>query len=154
MIRVSLFFVHDPEPHDMSFDELVAAIARLPRADRSRLIEALRSAHTGAANAVRDGAATYQTERPGESMTLVTVPLPDDLAERARDAGLLGGESLERMIRRALDEHYDIAVAAGIAPPIRRRLVERDGFLVAEALPGEKPITTEEVKKILDAMDW
>jgi hypothetical protein len=137
-----------------TLDDLITAIMRLPPEDLARLRRALNCAHDTTANAVRDGAATYQTEAQGESMTQLTVALPDDLAERARNAGLLAGKSLEEIIRRALEEHHDAAVAAGIAPPTRRRLVEEDGFLVAEALPGEEPITTEEVKKILDDMEW
>jgi hypothetical protein len=138
----------------MGVDELLAAILRLPRDDLDRLLEALRSAHTGAANAVRDSAATYQTQSPGEPMTLVTVPLPDDLAEQARNAGLLAGKTLEEILRRALEEH-EAAAAVDIAPGQERRLVRgANGYLVAEAFPGEKPITTEEVKKILDDMEW
>lgn len=87
----------------LGVDELIAAILRLPRDDRARVLAALQAADTRAANAVRESAATYQVEPPEESMTLVTVPLPDHLAEQARDAGLLAGESLERMIRRALE---------------------------------------------------
>lgn len=136
----------------MGVDELLAAILRLARADLERLLEALRAADTRAANAVRESAAIYNTERPGEAMTLVTVPLPDDLTERARDAGLLAGKSLEQLIRKALEQH-NIEVD-NIAPGQERRLVEENGLLVAEAFPGEKPITTEEVKKILDDMEW
>lgn len=137
----------------MGVDELLAAILRLPRDDLDRLLAALRAADIRAANAVRESAPTYNTERPGESMTLVTVPLPDDLTEQARDAGLLAGKSLEQIIRRALEEHQATA-AADLAPGQERRLVEENGILVAEAFPGEKPITTEEVKKILDDMEW
>ena len=137
----------------MSFDELVAAILRLPPEDLARLRHALNAAHASTVNAVHDGAATYQSEPPGESMTLVTVPLADDLAERARSAGLLAGKPLEEVLRRALEEH-DAAEAAGIAPRQERRLVRENGYLVVEALPGEKPISTEEVKKILDDMEW
>lgn len=139
----------------MGVDKLIAAITRLPRADRERLLEALRSTDIRAADAVREAAATYQIKRPGESMTLVTVPLPDDLAEQARNAGLLAGKPIEEMLRRALADHHAAAEAAGTASQQRRRLVEDDeGFLVAEKLPGEKPITTEEVKKTLGDMDW
>ena len=138
----------------MGVDKLITAITRLPRADRERLLEALRSTDVRAADAVRDAAATYQTKRPGESMTLVTVPLPDDLAEQARNAGLLAGKPLETMLRRALEEH-DAAAAVNIAPGQERRLVRNEhGYLVVDALPGEPPITTEEVKKALDDMEW
>lgn len=137
----------------MGVDELIAAILRLPRDDLDRLLAALRAADMRAVNAVRESAATYNTERPGESMTLVTVPLPDDLTEQARDAGLLAGKTLEQIIRRALEEHKATA-ATEIAPGQERRLVEENGYLVVEAFPGEEPITTEEVKKILDDMEW
>lgn len=136
---------------NMKFDELLAAIQRLPREDIARLIEALRSAPTGAAYAVRESAATYQIEPHGEPMTLVTMALPDELAEQARRAGLLAGKSVEEIIRRALREHSEATISANLRP---RQLVERNGYLVAERLPGEKPITTEEVKKILDDMEW
>jgi hypothetical protein len=136
----------------LGVDELLAAILRLPRDDLDRLLAALRTADTRAADAVRESAATYQTERPGEPMTLVTVPLPDDLTEQARDAGLLTGKTLEGLIRRALEQRH--ASLVDIAPGQERRLVEENGYLVAEAFPGEQPITTEEVKKILDHMEW
>lgn len=136
----------------MGVDELIAAILRLPRDDLARVLEALRAAEMRAANAVRESAAAYNTEPPGEPMTLVTVPLPDDLAEQARNAGLLAGKTLEEFLRKALAEH-DAAVT-DIAPGQERRLVEEDGYLVVDAFPGEQPITTEEVKKILNDMGW
>lgn len=141
----------------ITVDELIAAILRLPREDRERVLEAMRAADTRAANAVRESAATYyQTKRAGESMTLVTMPLPDELAEQAKAAGLLAGKTLEQILRKALEKHEAAAAAAaaGITSRRRRRLVEKGGFLVAEAFPGEKPITTEEVKQILDDMEW
>ena len=137
----------------MGVDKLIAAILRLPRADLDRLLEAVRAADTRAANAVRDSGATYKTEHPGEPMTRVTVPLPHDLAEQARDAGLLG-KPLESILRKALKEH-EAAAAADIAPEQERRLVRgENGYLVVEALPGEPPITTEEVIKIWHDMEW
>ena len=66
-------------------------------------------------------------------------------------AGLLAGQSLEEMLRRALEEHE---ATIDIAPGQERRLIEEDGYLVAEAFPGEKPITSEEVKRILNGMGW
>jgi hypothetical protein len=138
----------------MGIDELIAAILRLPRADRDRLLEALRAAHTGAPNAVRECAATYQTEPAGEPMTLVTMPLPDDLAEQARNAGLLAGKTLEQIIRKALAEHQATA-ATDIAPGQERRLVRNEyGYLAVEAFPGEPQVTTEEVIKIWQDMEW
>lgn len=137
----------------MGVDELLAAILRLPRDDLERLLEALRAADTRAANAVRESAAIYKTEPSGEAMTLVTVPLPDDLTEQARDAGLLAGKSLEQLIRKALEEHH-AAGAAYIAPGQERRLVRKNGYLVVEAFPGEPQITTEEVTKIWHDMEW
>jgi len=138
----------------MGVDELISAILRLPRADRARILDALRSADIGAANAVRDGAATYQIQRSEESMTLITLPLPDDLADRARDAGLLASKSLEEILRRALEEHY-AAEPIDVAPGQERRLVRgENGYLVVEAFPGEPQITTEEVKKAWEDMEW
>jgi hypothetical protein len=137
----------------MGVDELIAAILRLPRDDLARVLEALRAAEARAANAVRESAATYQIEHPEESMTRVTVPLPHDLAEQARDAGLLG-KPLENILRKALEEH-EAAAAADFAPGQERRLVRgENGYLVVEALPGEPPITTEEVIKTWHDMEW
>lgn len=137
----------------MGVDELIAALLRLPRDDLARVLEALRAADTRAANAVRDGAAaSYNAEPLGESMTLVTMPLPDDLAEQARNAGLLSGKPLEEILKRALEEHE---AAVTIAPEQERRLVRgENGYLVVEALPGEPPITTEEVIKLWHTMEW
>ena len=149
--RVSINF----QRMTMGVEELIAAILRLPREDLARVLAALQAADTRAANAVRESAATYQIERPGESMTLVTMPLPDDLAEQARNAGLLAGKSLEQLIRKALEEHHASSATPLAAPRRKRRLVRNEyGYLVAEAFPGERPITTEEVKKILDDMEW
>lgn len=128
-------------------DDLLAEALRLPPADRERLLELLQAAQVAEANAVRDGGATYQSN----PMTLVTVALPDDLAKQAQDAGLLAGRALEEILRRELQAQD--ANNPNIQPSYRQ-LVERNGYLVAEALPGEKPITTEEVKKILDDMEW
>jgi hypothetical protein len=129
-------------------DDLLAEALRLPLQDRQRLFDLLKAAQIAEANAVRDGGAPPYQSR---SMTLVTVALPDDLAKQAQDAGLLAGNALEEMLRRALQ-------AQGAADPDiqrkYRRLVERNGYLVAEALPGEKPITSDEVRKILDDMEW
>jgi hypothetical protein len=128
-------------------DDLLAEALRLPPTDRERLLELLKAVQVAEATAVRDGGATYQSA----PMTLVTVALPDDLAKQAQDAGLLAGRALEEMLRREL-QAQDAS-----NPNIQRKyrqLVESNGRLVAEALPGEKPITTEEVKKILDDMEW
>lgn len=42
------------------------------------------------------------------------------------------------------------------SPPPRgeRKIVRRDGRLVVESLPGEEPITDEEVRAALNEMDW
>lgn len=124
--------------------DLVIEILRLPREDREWLMDALEKARANETSGVRDNAARYN------AMTLVTVALPDELAKQAEEAGLLAGRALEQMLRHALQ-----AQGAGSVPAIQfRRLVEKNGYLVAEALPGENPITTEEVKKILDDMEW
>jgi post-segregation antitoxin (ccd killing protein) len=128
-------------------DDLLAEALRLPPTDRKRLLELLEAVQVAEANAVRDGGATYQSD----PMTLVTVALPDDLAQQAQDAGLLAGRALEEMLRRELQAQD----AGNPNTQVKyRQLVEKNGRLVAEALPGEKPISTEEVKKILDDMEW
>lgn len=127
-------------------DDLLAEALRLPPADRERLLELVEAARVTEANAVRDGGATYQSD----PMTIVTVALPDDLAKQAQDAGLLAGRALEEMLRRELQAQD---TNNPNIQPSYRQLVERNGYLVAEALPGEKTITTEEVKKIIDDME-
>jgi hypothetical protein len=87
-------------------------------------------------------------------MTHVTLDLPDDLAEQAKDAGLLATQPLVALIRKALQEQGTVAPGA-IEPGQQRRLVRnKNGYLVVAALPGEKPITNEEVRRILDDMEW
>lgn len=129
-------------------DDLLAEALRLPPADRERLLELLEAAQVAEANVVRDGGATYQSD----PMTLVTVALPDDLAEQAKNAGLLAEKSLEEMIRRALQESNPASTT--LPHQLERRLVRENGYLVVESFPGEKPITSEEVKKVIDDMEW
>lgn len=125
-------------------DDLLTEILRLPLWERQLLLERLESAE---AQSVRDGdGAAYQ----GEIMRFVTVALPDDLAKQAQDAGLLGGRTLEGILRRALQSHGE---ADSTASAQSRKLVENNGYLVAEALPGEKRITTDEVRDILGDME-
>jgi hypothetical protein len=126
-------------------DDLLTEIMQLPSWERQELLKRLAAAEP---LMVRDGGeGIYQT-----SMRFVTVALPEDLAQRAQEAGLLGNETLEAILRRALQAHDggdDTLPTNG-----HRRLVEKNGYLVAEALPGEKRITTEEVRDILDDMEW
>lgn len=129
-------------------DDLLAEALRLSPQDRERLLAILKAAQIAEADAVRDGGTTYQ----GDFMTLVTVTLPDDLAEQAGNAGLLAGKSLEEMIRRALQE-YNLPASTALPPHRERRLVRENGYLVVESFPGEKPITAEEVRQILDDME-
>lgn len=127
-------------------DDLLTEILRLPSWERRQLLDRLEAAQS---QMVRDSSeGTYQID----SMRFVTVALPDDLAKRAQEAGLLGNKALEGILRRALQTHGQ---DEGAGPPLQqRRLVEKNGYLVAEALPGERRITTEEVRDILDDMEW
>lgn len=84
-------------------------------------------------------------------MTSVTLVLPDELAKQAQEAGLLAGKPMEDLLRRALQERIK---AAPLAPNQQRRLVRENGHLVVEALPGEQPMTTEEIRNHLDDMEW
>lgn len=130
------------------FDDLLAEVMHLPARDRARLLSVLKELEFSVANIVHD-----PTESdPRASMTVITVALPEDLALLAEDAGLLSESSLQDLIRRALDE-YNLRTY-GVLPGQKRRLVHKNGYLVVESLPGEKPITFEQVKKILDDMEW
>ena len=124
-------------------DDLLAEILHLPRWERQQLLSRLEAAES---LMVRDDDATYQSDL----MRFVTVALPEDLAKQAQDAGLLGNKTLEGILRRALQSHEG---SDDTAPPQLRKLVEKNGYLVAEALPGEKRITSEEVRDILDDME-
>lgn len=69
-------------------------------------------------------------------MTELTVTLPDDLARKAREAGLLNAEGIERTLRDALKRE------AG------RKLLEIGKSIQATDLP---PITEEEIQAEIDA---
>ena len=126
-------------------DDLLAEIMLLPAWERRRLLDQVKEAEP---LMVRDsGEGTYQTR-----MRFFTIALPDDLAKQAQDAGLLANKTLEGILRRALQPHEADADEAPTPP--QRQLVEKNGYLVAEALPGERPITTEEVRDILNDMEW
>ncbi|HWK52181.1 MAG TPA: hypothetical protein VNR40_19940 [Steroidobacter sp.] len=125
-------------------DDLLIEILHLPSWERRQLLEWLVATES---RSVRDGGATYQ----GNSMRFVTVALPDDLARQAQDAGLLGNKTLEGILRRALQSHGrddDLPSAQ------QRRLVEKNGYLVAEALPGEARVTAAQIRDILNDMEW
>lgn len=70
-------------------------------------------------------------------MTELTVTLPDDLARKAREAGLLSPEGMERTLREALKRE------AG------RKLVEIGKRMQASNLP---PMSEEEVQAEIDAV--
>ena len=129
------------------FDELLAEILRLPAPDRERLLELLEASQTTGTFQVREPTASYQAS----PMRSVTILLPDDIADRAQDAGLLSSKELEGILRRALQAQ---GAREGTRPSRRqRRLVQKNGYLVAEASPGERRITSEEVRDILDDME-
>ena len=71
-------------------------------------------------------------------MTALTIELPDQLVDEARDAGLLAPEAIEAMLReqlrqRGIDELFDAT----------RRLA---------ATPGEPAMTLEEIQVEIDAV--
>lgn len=70
-------------------------------------------------------------------MTELTVTLPDDLARKAREAGLLSSEGIERALRDALKRE------AG------RKLLEIGKSMQSANLP---PMSEEEVQAEVDAV--
>ncbi len=70
-------------------------------------------------------------------MTELTVTLPDDLARRAREAGLLSSEGIERAIRDALKRE------AG------RKLLEIRKAMQDAGLP---PMSEQEIQAEIDAV--
>jgi len=126
-------------------DDLLIEIMRLPPKERRELLERLEAT---ASTGVRDGGgATYQSD----PMRFVTVALPDDLAKQAQDTGLLANKTIADILRRALRSQ---GPGDETVPSQQRKLVEKNGYLVAEALPGERRITSEEIRDILDDMEW
>ncbi len=91
-------------------DELVARLQDCSPQEQQLLLDILLE-ETGQqlSFSVRDGeparygASSELPQRP-QSMVTVTVVIPDELARKARAAGLLGSETVERLIRRALQE--------------------------------------------------
>jgi len=69
-------------------------------------------------------------------MTELTVTLPDELARKARDAGLLNAQGIERALRDALKRE------AG------RKLVEISRSMLETGLP---PMSEEEIRAEIDA---
>lgn len=70
-------------------------------------------------------------------MTELTITLPDDLARRVREAGLLNPEGIERAVRQAL-----MRDAASKLLEIRKQIQ-------ASGLP---PLTEEEIQAEIDAV--
>ena len=70
-------------------------------------------------------------------MTELTVTLPDDLAQKAREAGLLSPEGIERALRDALKRDSG------------RKLLEIGRSMQAANLP---PMSEEEVQAEVDAV--
>jgi hypothetical protein len=82
-------------------------------------------------------------------MTRLTLSLPDDLAQQAKDAGLLDDKSVERLLRRALNAHQRIsAVLAKLdavgEPPMTDAEVARE---VARARQRLGDVMTELIEK-------
>jgi hypothetical protein len=85
-------------------ENLIAEIIALPESDR-RYVAGVLSSGT-ATNQIRDGEPAHRGyESQGlRGMKSVLVKLPDDLANDAQAAGLLGDKPIEDLIRRALRE--------------------------------------------------
>lgn len=142
---------------DTKLKDLIARAMELSREDRKYLVERL--AENAAAYQVRDAGTPYSVSNdrlPREliGMTSVTVVLPDDLAQQALAAGLFTGNSLEELIRRALEEQGTGNHRSERAARRRRRLICQDGHLVVEAFPEEQLITDTEVRGLLNKMEW
>lgn len=131
-------------------DLLIAQLLALPPEDRQELVRALTESMV---HAVRDSdPPPYGAESPKGSTGVksVIVTLPDDLATQAQAAGLLDDKLIEELIRRELRHQTT-------TPPAQarqRNLIPRDGRLVVEALPGEQRISADEVRDLLNRMEW
>ena len=140
---------------DDTFRKLLAEAMALSPEDRERLATLIAdSIHT---QGVRDAGPRYGEPFPHirireiNGMTSVTIVLPDDLARQAQAAGLLAETRLAELIRHALNEHdANQSDDSGRS----RRLIRRNGRLIVEALPGEVPITDEDVRDILNKVEW
>jgi len=146
---------------DLKLEELIALAMKFPPESRKRLAQLL--TESVEVNQVRDSGTPHAESYPVSrdlllkesiGMTSVTVVLPDDLANQAKAAGLLAEKRLEELIRRALREQQSVGKPASAGATHRRRLVRRNGRLVAEALPGEQPITDAEIRDLLNKMEW
>lgn len=101
---------------------------------------------------VRDAGEPYdRSSETHAKMKTVTLHLPDELASKAQAAGLLGGNGLERLLRRALQEQGEETSTATLG---KREIIQLDDRLVVEALPQEEPITSREVSEHVNKMDW
>jgi hypothetical protein len=135
----------------MKLEDLIALVRALPAESKQRLLSVL--SDEVAPQQVRDAAPAYGS--PGlsrtDGMKAVTLVLPDELASEAQAAGLLAGENLETLIRKALQEQ-------GVPPSDTRsgvrHLSVHNGRLVVDALPSEEPITSAEVHDALNKLDW
>lgn len=73
-----------------------------------------------------------------------TVDLPDDLLRVAKEYAVRRGESLSRVVQRALRAHLDASERSG-----------GEGFeLLVAGTPGGRAPTAEEIDRLLEADEW
>lgn len=73
-----------------------------------------------------------------------TVDIPDDVLRAAKERAARRGESLSRMVERALRSHLDQSAESG----------EEPFELVAAGVPGGHFPSPSEVHRLLDADEW
>jgi hypothetical protein len=141
-------------------DQLIAEAMNLPVESRRRL--ARRIIESLPPSGVSDSSAEYRDtdwlttkvlSKEIGGMTSVTFVLPDELAKRAQEAGLLSETSLAELISAALKEQ-GVDLTTNNNSPIQRRLVRQNNRLVVESLPGEQPISDADVRTLLNKLEW
>src|SRR5262249_14209655 len=111
---------------DSKLELLIAEINALPVESREHLIRVLFK--TLEAGGVRDSLGMYEPfSSEASGMKAVTVILPDELAKRAQEAGLLSEARLAELIRGALMEEDVPKASSAVELPTKRRLVRHNG---------------------------
>jgi hypothetical protein len=135
----------------MKIEDLIETLRTLPTETKQRLLTVL--SEDNASLQVRDASQVYGGVQQSEQkdMKLITLLLPDELASQAQAAGLLRGNVLETLLRKALKEQ---ATTPPESRSGKRRLLHRNGRLVIESLSAEQAVTSAEVYDALHKMDW